>query len=398
MGPLAGLKVLDLSHVMAGPTCALMLADMGADVIKVEKIPGGDDVRKQVPPKVGDEAASFLMMNRNKRGIAIDLKKEGGKRALERLVLAADVLIENFSPGTMEKLGFGYERLKTVNPALIYCTVTGFGGTGPYAHRRGFDLVAQAMSGIMSFTGEGPGRPPVKCGAPLTDITAGILAAMGVVAAYTHRLKTGEGQRVDTSLFEAGIVHTYWQSAIAFATGVAPAAMGSAHPLSAPYQAFETADGWMVVGGANQNNWLRLVEALEAPELLAEPRFKDNRDRITNLPLLERTLAPYFRKRGTVEWLAIFDAKGLPCGPVNDVKQMHEDPQALAREMVIEVDHATLGKVKTVGAPVKFSRTPGGVRHGAPLLGQHTRAVLAEHGFAPAEIDALFTEGAVQGS
>jgi len=397
MGPLRDLKVLDLSHVMAGPTCALMLADMGADVIKVEKIPGGDDVRKQVPPKVGDEPASFLMMNRNKRGLALDLKKPGGKRVLERLVRGADVLIENYAPGTMDKLGFGWDVLKGLNPALVYCTVTGFGGTGPYAHRRGFDLVAQAMSGIMSFTGEGPGRAPVKCGAPLTDITAGILAAMGVLAAYTHRLKTGQGQRVDTSLFEAGVVHTYWQSAIAFATGVAPAAMGSAHPLSAPYQAFETKDGWMVVGGANQANWLRLVEALEAPELLAEPRFKENRDRITNLALLERTLAPYFRKRKTEEWLAIFDAKGLPCGPVNDVKQMHDDPQAIAREMVIEVDHATLGKVKTLGTPLKFSDTPGGVRRGAPLFGQHSREVLAEFGFSGAEIDALFAEGAVQG-
>jgi crotonobetainyl-CoA:carnitine CoA-transferase CaiB-like acyl-CoA transferase len=397
MGPLRDLKVLDLSHVMAGPTCALMLADMGADVIKVEKIPGGDDVRKQVPPKVGDEPASFLMMNRNKRGLALDLKKPGGKRVLERLVRGANVLIENYAPGTMDKLGFGWDVLKDLNPALVYCTVTGFGGTGPYAHRRGFDLVAQAMSGIMSFTGERPGRAPVKCGAPLTDITAGILAAMGVLAAYTHRLKTGQGQRVDTSLFEAGIVHTYWQSAIAFATGVAPAAMGSAHPLSAPYQAFETKDGWMVVGGANQANWLRLVEALKAPELLAEPRFKENRDRITNLALLERTLAPYFRKRKTEEWLAIFDAKGLPCGPVNDVKQMHDDPQAIAREMVIEVDHATLGKVKTLGTPLKFSDTPGGVRRGAPLFGQHSREVLAEFGFSGAEIDALFAEGAVQG-
>ncbi len=395
MGPLEGLKVLDLSHVMAGPTCALMLADMGADVIKVEKLPGGDDVRRSVPPKIGDEAASFLMMNRNKRGIALDLKKPGGKRVLERLVPKVDVLIENFSPGTMEKLGFGYARLKTINPALIYCTLTGFGRTGPYAQRRGFDLVAQAMSGIMSFTGEGPGRPPVKCGAPLTDITAGILAAMGVLAAYTHRLKTGQGQMVDTSLFEAGIVHTYWQSAIAFATDLAPVAMGSAHPLSAPYQAFETADGWMVVGGANQNNWLRLVEALEAPALLRDPRFAENRDRMVNLAALQETLTPYFKKRPRAEWLAIFDSKGLPCGPVNDVLDMHADPQALARDMVISIDHATLGSVKTLGLPVKFSDTPGGVRRGAPLLGQHTREVLSEYGFSSEEIDGFVAEGAV---
>lgn len=395
MGPLQGMKVLDLSHVMAGPTCALMLADMGAEVIKVEKLPGGDDVRRQVPPRIGDEAASFMMMNRNKRGIALDLKKPGGRRVLEQLVPQVDVLIENFSPGTMEKLGFGYERLKAINPGLIYCTVTGFGRSGPYAQRRGFDLVAQAMSGIMSFTGEGPGRPPVKCGAPLTDITAGILAAMGVLAAYTHRLRTGQGQMVDTSLFEAGIVHTYWQSAIAFATGVAPASMGSAHPLSAPYQAFETSDGWMVVGGANQNNWLRLVEALEAPELLEEPRFKENRDRITHLAALQEALMPHFRKRTTEEWMARFEAIGLPCGPVNDVRQMHADPQAIAREMVIDVDHATLGKVRTLGLPVKFSDTPGGVRRGAPLLGQHTREVLREFGFADAEIDGFLAEGAV---
>jgi len=395
MGPLEGLKVLDLSHVMAGPTCALMLADMGADVIKVEKLPGGDDVRRSVPPKIGDEAASFLMMNRNKRGIALDLKKPGGKSVLERLAPKVDVLIENFSPGTMEKFGFGYERLKTINPALIYCTLTGFGRTGPYAQRRGFDLVAQAMSGIMSFTGEGPGRPPVKCGAPLTDITAGILAAMGVLAAYTHRLKTGQGQMVDTSLFEAGIVHTYWQSAIAFATDVAPVAMGSAHPLSAPYQAFETADGWIVVGGANQNNWLRLVEALAAPELQRDPRFSENRDRMMNLDALQETLTPYFKKRSRAAWLAIFDSKGLPCGPVNDVLDMHADPQALARDMVISVDHATLGSVKTLGLPVKFSDTPGGVRRGAPLLGQHTREVLSEYGFSSEEIAGLIAEGAV---
>ncbi|MFZ9487661.1 MAG: CaiB/BaiF CoA transferase family protein [Alphaproteobacteria bacterium] len=394
MGPLEGMRVLDLSHVMAGPTCALMLADMGADVVKVEKLPGGDDVRRQVPPRVGDEAASFLMMNRNKRGIALDLKKEGGRRVLERLVAGADVLVENFSPGTMERLGLGYERLAAINPALVYCSVTGFGRTGPDARRRGFDLVAQATSGIMSFTGEGPGRPPVKCGAPLTDITAGILAAMGVVAAYANRLRTGRGQMVDTSLFEAGIVHTYWQSAIAFATGVAPGAMGSAHPLSAPYQAFEASDGWLVVGGANQANWLRLVDALDAPGLRDDPRFAENRDRIVNVAALEAALAPLFRQRMVADWLARLEAAGVPCAPVNDVLQMHAHPQAIARGMVTEVDHATLGRVRTIGAPVKFSRTPGGVRRGAPLLGQHTREVLREAGFAEAEIESFFDEGA----
>ena len=208
MGPLTGMKVVDLTHVMAGPTCTLMLADMGAEVIKIEKIPAGDDTRYMVPPRIGDEAASFLMMNRNKKGIALDLKTPGGAKVLRRLIASADVLVENFGPGVMDRLGFGYAEISKAHPGLIYCSLSGFGRTGPYKHRRGFDLVAQAMSGIMSFTGEGPGGPPVKCGAPLSDITAGILAAMGILAAYAHRLKTGEGQWVETSLFEAALVQT----------------------------------------------------------------------------------------------------------------------------------------------------------------------------------------------
>src|ERR671916_335447 len=300
MGPLAGLKVVDLTHVMAGPTCTLMLADMGAEVIKVEKQPDGDDTRRSIPPSVGDQAASFLMMNRNKRGIVLDLKTLGGAAILRRLALGADVLVENFGPGVMERLGFGYEDLKAGNPGLIYCSLSGFGRTGPYKERRGFDLVAQAMSGIMSFTGE-PGGAPAKCGPPLSDITAGILAAMGILAAYTHRLKTGEGQWVETSLFEAALVQTYWQAAIAMATNVAPKAMGSAHPLNAPYQAFEAADGWIVIGGANQANWLRIVEAIGAPELAHDPRFKDNAARMGHLAELEAELAPRFRTRPAQE-------------------------------------------------------------------------------------------------
>src|SRR6202045_98252 len=242
MGPLTGLKVVDLTHVMAGPTCTLMLADMGAEVIKIEKIPAGDDTRYMVPPKIGDEAASFLMMNRNKRGIALDLKTPGGAKVLRRMIGSADVLVENFGPGVMDRLGFGYGETSKANPALIYCSLSGFGRTGPYRHRRGFDLVAQAMSGIMSFTGERPDGPPVKCGSPLSDITAGILAALGIVAAYTHRLKTGQGQWVETSLFEAALVQTYWQAATSLGRKLPPNAMGSAHPLNAPYQAFQAPD------------------------------------------------------------------------------------------------------------------------------------------------------------
>ena len=380
---------------MAGPTCTLMLADMGADVIKIEKMPVGDDTRITVPPKIGDEAAAFLMMNRNKRGIVLDLKTEGGKQILRRLIDAADVLVENFGPGVMERLGFGYEDLHKDHPALIYCSLSGFGRTGPYKDRRGFDLIAQAMSGIMSFTGERPDGPPVKCGAPLSDITAGLLAAMGILAAYAFRLKTGQGQRVETSLFEAALVQTYWQSAIALATGVAPRAMGSAHPLNAPYQAFEAADGWIVVGGANQTNWLRTLDALGLAELADDPRFRTGADRMTHLKELEVTLSVRFKTKPAKHWLDVLEVKGVPCGPVNDILQALSDPQTLAREMVTEVDHSTLGPVKTLGLPIKFSDTPGKVRTGAPLYGEHTREVLREYGFDDRRIDDFENEGAI---
>jgi crotonobetainyl-CoA:carnitine CoA-transferase CaiB-like acyl-CoA transferase len=394
-GPLVGVKVVELSHIMAGPVCGLMLADLGADVIKVEKIPGGDDTRRMVPPRVGDESAAFMMMNRNKRGIAIDLKKPDGLEALRRLLRDADVLIENHRRGTMEKLGIGYDTLKRDNPGLIFCSVSGFGRTGPYADRGGFDLIAQGMSGLMSITGEGPGRPPVKVGAPVTDITAGILAAMGVLAAYTHRLKTGEGQTVDTSLFEAGIVHTYWQSAICLATGVSPGANGSAHPLSAPYQAFPTQDGWINLGAANQKNWEKLCEVIAAPELAADPRFRTNGERMANLPALVEILNGKFPARTTAEWLRILEAAGVPAGPVLTIGEMHVDPQARAREMVVKVEHGGVGPVETIGAPVKLSQTPASIRCGAPRFGEHTREVLRGIGYGDAEIDRMATDGAI---
>jgi crotonobetainyl-CoA:carnitine CoA-transferase CaiB-like acyl-CoA transferase len=395
MGPLAGLKVVDLTHVMAGPTCTLMLADMGAEVIKVEKIPAGDDTRYSVPPKIGNEAASFLMMNRNKKGIALDLKTPGGARVLRRLIDKADVVVENFGPGAMERLGFGYAELRKEHPALIYCSLSGFGRTGPYKDRRGFDLMAQAMSGIMSFTGERPDGPPVKCGPPLSDITAGLLAAMGILAAYAHRLKTGQGQWVETSLFEAALVQTYWQSAIALATGVAPKAMGSAHPLNAPYQAFEASDDWIVVGGANQKHWGLTLEVLGAPELARDPRFANGASRMAHLKELEAELIPRFRSKPAAHWLGALDKVGVPCGPVQDMLQALADPQTIAREMVVEVEHSTLGQVKTLGLPIKFSQTPGKVQTGAPLYGEHTAAVLTAHGFSADEITALRDEGAI---
>ena len=395
MGPLSGIRVIELAHIMAGPCCGLMLADMGADVIKLEKAPAGDDSRRFLPPDIGGESAAFLMMNRNKRGIVVDLKTAGGKQVARRLLADVDVVIENYRKGTMELLGLGYETLRQANPGLIYCEISGFGRTGPYAERGGFDLIAQGMSGLMSITGEAPGRPPIKCGAPMADITAGILGAMGVLAAYIQRAKTGQGQRVDTSLFEAGIVHTYWQSAIAMASGTAPGPMGSAHPLNAPYEAFKTTDGWITLGAANQANWLKLLDLITAPELGEDPRFTNNHGRITHRIELAKALAPIIRTRTSADWLSRLEAAGVPAGPVLDVAEMHRDPQTLAREMVTKAPHTKLGPVKTLGAPVKFSATPGGVTRGAPLLGEHTREVLAEYGYGDDEIDALICDGAV---
>lgn len=393
-GPLDGMRVIELAHIMAGPVCGLMLADMGADVIKVEKAAGGDDSRRFLPPDIKGESAAFMMMNRNKRGIALDLKSDHGREILLRLLEKADCVIENYRHDTMEKLGLGYENLKTLNPGLIYCEISGFGRTGPYRERGGFDLIAQGMSGLMAITGEEGNSSPVKVGAPVSDITAGILAAMGCSAAYAHKLQTGEGQRVDTSLFEAAITHTYWQSAIRFATGEEPGAMGSAHPLNAPYQAFKTQDGWFNLGAANQRNWEKTLFVMAATHLNEDPRFASNQARMANRGALTEELEGYFTKHPTAHWLAAFDQAGVPAGPVLSIGEMHEDPQALAREMILSVEHPIAGDVKTLGMPVKFHGTPGNVRSAAPMFGEDTRSVLAELGYAENEVSNFLQTGA----
>jgi crotonobetainyl-CoA:carnitine CoA-transferase CaiB-like acyl-CoA transferase len=393
MGPLHGLKVLELAQIMAGPTCGIMLADLGADVVKVERVPGGDDTRLMNRPSVRGESAAFMAMNRNKRGIALNLKLPAAQQALKRMVARADVVTENYRKGTMEKLGLGYEALRALNPGLIYCSISGYGRTGPYAEKGGYDLIAQGMSGLMSITGE-PGRAPAKSGAPVCDINAGVLAALGVVAAYVHRLKSGEGQLVDTSLLEAGIQQTYWQSAIYFATGEVPGPGGSAHHLSAPYQAFRAADGWLTIGGANQANWERLVRVLGASEWLSDQRFRDNAERMKNLPALVELMNARLITRTVREWTAALEAEGVPCGPINSVAEMASDPQTLARAMVVELEHPRAGRTWALGLPVKLSATPGQVARAAPLLGEHTREVLSEYGFTSAEIEDLVREGA----
>src|ERR1700756_3349706 len=394
-GPLQGVKVLELGHVMAGPVCGMMLADMGAEVIKLEKIAGGDDSRRMGPPRIKDESAAFLILNRNKRGISVDLKFLQGIEIVRRLIGRTEILIENFRLGTMERLGLGYEDAQKLNPGLIYCSLSGFGRTGPYAARGGFDLVAQGMSGLMSITGNRHDETPIKVGPPVTDITAGILGAMGVLAAYTYRLKTGKGQLVDTSLFEAGIEQSYFHSAIYLATGQPPVPTGSAHIMSAPYQAFPTADGWITVGAANQANWLRLIEVIEAPELIGDPRFKENADRMNHLDQLTKVLEPYFRRRTSADWLFRFEKAGLPAGPIYNIKEVLDNEQTEARAMLIDVPHRTLGSTKRIGAPVKFSRTPSEVRRGAPVLGQHTREILAGIGFNAKQIADMERDGVV---
>lgn len=387
---LSGIRVIEMSHVMAAPTTGLMLSDMGADVIKVERLPGGDDVRK-LAPFVDGASGPFAMMNRNKRGIGLNLKTDEGKAVLKKLVLGADVFIENYRMGAMEHYGVGYDQVKDDNPKLVYCSVSGYGRTGPYAEKGGFDLVAQGMSGLMSITGEGAGRPPVKVGAPVTDITAGILAAMGILAALVKRAATGRGQFVDTSLFEAGIMHTYWQSAIYLGSSEVPQAMGSAHPLMAPYQAFQTKDGWINIGSANQNLWGKLALMLGVPELAEDERFLEPKDRMENLDALVETLNGHFSQDTTDGWMARLEEVGIPAGPVLNIEQMTSDPQALARDMVQNIG----GDMRVLGHPVKYSESPTSIGRGAPALGEHTAEILAETGYSDTEIKALENSGAL---
>nr|WP_297414960.1 CoA transferase [uncultured Nocardioides sp.] len=392
MTALTGIRVLDVSQVLAGPYAAMLLGDLGADVIKVEA-PGHGDHSRQMAPRISDElSGAFLAVNRNKRGISIDLKQSEGLAVMRALVATADVLIENFRPGVAARLGIDYAALAEVNPRLVHCSISGFGQTGPYASRGGFDLVAQGMSGLMSVTGT-PGDDPVKCGIPVTDLGAGMFAVYGILAALAARDRTGRGQQVDTSLFETGLGLEVWEAVEFFHTGNTPQPTGSAHRLGAPYQAFRCSDGYINVGADGTRHWPVFCKAIGAPELIDDPRFATNPDRLANLDQLVAAIERCTELETRAHWLRILEDVGIPAGPINSVPEALSDPQALARGMVQEVEHPRLGTLRALGPVVKLSDTPATITRTAPDLGQHTDEVLGELGVDPAEIAALREAG-----
>ena len=392
--PLSGMVALDLTQIMAGPVCTMLLADMGADVIKIEKPNGGDDTRRMGPPFTGGWAAGFLALNRNKRSLALNLRDEAGRQVFRRLLEGADVVVENFRPGVMERLGLDYPGLAQIKPNLVYCSISGFGATGPYRDRGGFDLVAQGMSGLMSITGF-PDSPPAKVGVPITDISAGTLAAYGILCAYIHALKTGQGQTVDASLLEAGIAYTIWESALYFAEGEIPGPLGSAHRVSAPYQALRTQDGYINIGAATQATWEQFCRAIGQESLIEDPRFKVPGDRKAREGELAELLELTLSRQTTAYWLELLAQAGVVAGPIYNMEQVYQDPQVRAREMVIDLEDPELGTLHNIGIPVKLSATPGRINRRAPALGEHSEEVLLAAGFSPDEVARLVENGVV---
>jgi formyl-CoA transferase len=390
---LEGVRVLDVTQFMAGPYCSTILADLGADVIKIEP-PSGDSTRQMVGAS-GSESPSFNAVNRGKRSLIVNLKLPDGQQLFRRLAQSSDILIENYRPGVMRAFGLGYDSLAALNPRLIYASISGYGQTGPDRAKGGFDLIAQGVSGIMSVTGE-PGRPPVKAGIPLTDLGAALFAVAGVLAALHHRTATHVGQYIDTSLVEAGIALSVWEATEYFSGPAVPAPLGSAHRMNAPYQAIRCADGYVTIGANTDRLFQRLCGVLGHPEWSDAPEFVNNRNRVRNRSKLAALIEAVMNQQSCRHWLSAFDAAEIPCGPINDYAHVFADPQVTARGMVLETDHPVLGRLRTLGSPIKMSGTPTEAGRRAPLLGEHTDEVLKEIGLSGDEIAALRQVGAIR--
>jgi formyl-CoA transferase len=390
---LEGLRVVDVTQVMAGPFCAMLLCDMGASVIKVESAEG--DSTRRMAGTEGTDSPSFNAVNRGKRGIVLDLTKDAARNVFRRLAREADVVIENYRPGVMARFGLDYSSLAADHAGLIYASISGYGQTGPAATKGGFDLIAQGVSGLMSITGE-PGAPPVKVGVPLTDLGAGLFALAGILAALHYRERTGRGQHIDTSLVDAGVALSVWEATEYFRTGRAPAPMGSAHRMSAPYQAFQCADGYITVGAANDRTFRKLAALLGHAEWADQPAFATDAERVSHRRELASLIESITIAHPRAYWLERLESAGVPCGPINTYAEVFSDAQVQARELAVRVEHPTLGALQTLGTPLKMSETPLDVRRRAPLLGEHTDEILREIGYSAAEIDALRLDAAVR--
>lgn len=392
-GSLEGIMVLDLSRVLAGPFCGMLLGDMGADVIKIES-PGEGDESRFWPPIVAGESAGYLSMNRNKRAMTLNLKTPEGQEILKRLARRADVLIENFRTGTMERLGLGYETLRELNSGLIYCAVSVAGRTGPAKDRAGYEALMQAYSGIISITGD-PDGPPARCGVSFLDLSTGIMAAFGIMNALYQRKETGKGQMVEVSLFETALSLLSYHAVGYLLAGVVPQRHGSGHPSVVPYQVFQTKDGEIFIVGANQRLWTRLCQCLQREDWLADPRFATQADRVKHRNILVPLIQEEVRKYSTAQLTKMLDEAGVPCAPVNTVAQALEDPQTMAREMIMSVPHPQIPDLRLLGLPVKLSGSPGAIRKAPPLLGEHTDEVLRELGYSDTEIERFHKSGIV---